>query len=174
MIGSASYKTINVLFICAHNSARSILAEALLNRLGAGRFEAYSAGIDPVPAISPYALALLHKINYNTGKLTTKGLEIVESKWTPKFDFVIRLCDEIPNKSMPQFAGHPVFIDWFLSNPCDVVGSSAVIAAAYADIFNTLANRIDILAHMSDEALSHPNIAERLQMMGEEHHRLAA
>lgn len=170
-----SLRAYNVLFICAHNSARSILAEALLNRLGAGRFQAWSAGFSPVPAISPYALALLHKINYAPDALFTKPLTAVMGEKDPGFDFIIRLSpDRRGCPRAPQFKGEPVCVDWVLPDPCDIVGSSSTVAAAYADIFNHLAARLDTFANLPRQVLEAPAIAARLERMGEETLRLAA
>ena len=172
MIGDTQFKLFNVLFICAHNSARSILAEALLNRLGAGRFEAYSAGIDPVPAISPFALSLLHKINYNTGTLYTKDLGSVADK--AEFDLIIRLSPELPaNGRLPEFARHVPVVDWFMANPCDVSGTTSHVASVYADVFNTLANRLDMLSKMSDATLRGPRVVDILERHGEDYLRMA-
>lgn len=158
-----------------HNSARSILAEALMNRLGAGRFEAWSAGYDPVPAISPYALALLQKINYNTGRLATKPIAAVMGKHDPAFDFIIRLCpDRRGGERAPQFRGDPVIIDWHMPDPCDVMGSSGTIAAAYADVFSVLASRLDALANLPEAVLAGPQARLRLERMGEDYLRLAS
>jgi arsenate reductase (thioredoxin) len=175
MFDKNRFESFNVLFICAHNSARSILAEALLNRLGAGRFHAVSAGIDPVPAISPYALALLHKINYHTGDLKTKGLAYVTGEHAPMYNLVIRLSPDLPPCGrLPEFEGHPVIVDWFMGNPCEVMGSTAVVATAYADVFNTLANRIDNLSRMSDITLYGHHLQPILERMGEPYLRLAS
>ena len=172
---TTGFRAFNVLFLCAHNSARSILAEALLNRLGAGRFEAFSAGFDPVPAISPYALALLHKINYNVTKLGTKPMTAVLGDNDPGFDFIIRLSPDRRGGNRPsQFKGQPVVVDWHVPDPCDVMGSSGTIAAAYADVFSVLAARLDALANLSVAALESPNIGLRLDRMGEEPLRLAS
>ena len=172
---TTAFRTFNVLFLCTHNSARSILGEALLNRLGAGRFEAWSAGYDPVPAISPYALALLQKINYNTSRLATKPIVAVMGRHDPAFDFIIRLSpDRRGSSRAPQFRGDPVIVDWHLPDPCDVMGSSATIAAAYADVFNVLAGRIDVMANMSLANLESASIGVRLERMGEEPLRLAS
>ncbi|ESQ76000.1 arsenate reductase ArsC [Asticcacaulis sp. AC402] len=172
---TSGLRTFNVLFLCTHNSARSILAEALLNRLGAGRFEAWSAGYNPVAAISPYALALLHKINYNASRLATKPITAIMGKHDPAFDFVIRLSpDRRGSSRTPQFKDNPVIVDWHLPDPCDVMGSSATIAAAYADVFDVLAGRIDVLANLSVAALESEGIGLRLERMGENHLRLAS
>jgi arsenate reductase (thioredoxin) len=165
---------INILFLCAHNSARSILAEALLNRLGAGRFEAHSAGFEPASTISPYALALLSKINYNTHLLTPKGLDVVMSRWAPVYDYVIRLSPESAEmKPFPVLSGQPNVIDWFIDDPMRFT-SKAQIASAYEDLFNQLANRLDIISQMSSEFLRGPRAVDYLEGMGEGNLRLAS
>ncbi len=172
--GAAGFRTYNVLFLDMHNAARSILAEALLNRLGAGRFEAWSAGYDPSPAIHPHALGLLHRINYNTGRLTTKPVSAVMGKHDPAFDFIIRLCpDRRGTPRAPQFRGDPVVIDWHLPDPDDATGMAGS-AAAFADLFSLLAGRIDALANLPAEALGAASIRARLERMGEDQLRLAS
>ena len=172
---SQGFRTFNVLFLCKQNSARSILAEAVLNRLGAGRFEAASAGFEPVPAISPYALALLHKISYNTGKLKTKALHAVLGERDPTYDFVIRLSPEQPASGhWPQFNGLPVRVDWFLPDPCEATGSSAQIAAVYAEVFNTLVKRIDALANLPTHVLDSATVGMRLDALANDAMKMAS
>ena len=168
-----------MLFLCAHNSARSILAEALLNRLGAGRFEAISAGFSPADEISPYAISLLEKINYRPDRLSPKSIASTLGDKDPGFDFIIRLSPDRRGGPRPtQFKGKPVIIDWYLPDPCDAVsrfgGSPAAITAAYADLFSFLAARLDTFANLSVEALESPHIQARLDRMGEEPLRLAS
>ena len=168
-------RTFNVLFLCADNSARSILAEALLNRLGAGRFQAFSAGYGVAEAVSPHALALLEKINYNVCHIHAKQMVAVMDTADPGFDFIIRLSpDRRGSARMPQFSGNPVIVDWHMPDPSDISGSSGAIATAYADVFNHLAARIDALANLSDDCLTSPHIQARLDRMGEDGVRLAA
>jgi arsenate reductase len=165
-------RTFNVLFLCADNSARSILAEALLNRLGAGRFQAFSAGYGVAEAVSPHALALLEKINYNPDRVCAKQMIAVMDAADPGFDFIIRLSpDRRGSARMPQFSGVPVIVDWHMPDPADVSGAAAT---AYADIFNHLAARIDALANLSEACLTGPQIQGRLDRMGEDSVRLAA
>ncbi len=172
---AAGFRIYNVLFLGMHNQARSILAEALMNRLGAGRFEARSAGYDPAPAISPHALALLHTINVNTGRLAAKGVAAISGEHDPAFDFIVRLCpDRRSGARARQFRGHPLTIDWHLPDPCDATGSSSRLAAAHADIFSVLAGRIDVFANLPEGALDSLNIRARLERMGEDQLRLAS
>lgn len=168
-------RTFNVLFLCADNSARSILAEALLNRLGAGRFQAFSAGYSVAEAVSPHALALLDKINYNADRVCAKQMMAVMAENDPGFDFIIRLSpDRRGSGRLPQFTGAPVIVDWHMPDPADVIGSSGAIATAYADIFNHLAARIDTMANLTEACLTSPQIQARLDRMGEDGVRLAA
>jgi arsenate reductase len=168
-------RTFNVLFLCADNSVRSILAEALLNRLGAGRFQAFSAGYGVAEAVNPYALALLEKINYNPDRVCAKQMVAVMDGADPGFDFIIRLSpDRRGSARMPQFSGAPVVVDWHMPDPADVSGSSGTMATACADIFNHLAARIDTLANLSEACLTGPQIQGRLDRMGEDSVRLAA
>ena len=168
-------RTFNVLFLCADNSARSILAEALLNRLGAGRFLAFSAGYSVAETVDPHALALLDKINYNTDRVAAKQMMAVMGEKDPGFDFIIRLSpDRRGSGRMPQFSGAPVIADWHMPDLADVSGASGAIATACADIFNHLAARIDALANLSEACLTGPQIQARLDRMGEDGLRLAA
>ena len=165
---------VNILFLCARNSARSILAEALLNRLGAGRFEAHSAGFEPAAAISPYALALLTRINYNTQLLMPKGLDTVMSRWAPAYDFVIRLSPESAQiKPFSLLCTKSRVVDWFFDDPTRL-RSKAEIATAYEDLFNQLANRLDILSQVSPDFLRGGRAADYLEGLGEGNLRLAS
>ena len=169
------FRSFNVLFLCADNSARSILAEALLNRLGAGRFQAFSAGYSAAGAVNPHALTLLEKINYNADRVSAKQMTDVMAENDPGFDFIIRLSpDRRGSARMPQFRGAPVIADWHMPDPSDVSGSSGTIATAYADVFNHLAARIDALANLTEDYLTGPHIQARLDRMGEDGVRLAA
>lgn len=174
MVSLHNSRQFKVLFLAERNASRSVLAEALLNRLGAGRFEAYSAGITPAVAISPYAIALLHKINYNINMLSPKCIEAFSGDDAPELDFVFRLSHHLPQGRMPEFKGQPMVVDWFMPDPEDVMGSSAMIATAYADIFGCLANRIEVLTHMPVASLETPLARTRLERMGEDYIRLAS
>ena len=172
---TSGLRTFNVLFLCLHNSARSILAEALLNRLGAGRFEAYSAGYAPTLMLSPYALDLLTQIHCNTARLAPKQMARVLGDNDPGFDFIFRLSpDRRGGIRHSQFKGNPVVIDWHLPDPADVTGAPAQVAAAYEDLFSVLAARLDAFANLPVSALESPHIAARLERMGGDAFRLAS
>lgn len=171
----SEFRLFNVLFISQRNSARSILAEALLNRLGAGRFEAFSAGYDPVENLSPYVLGLLHRINYNTGRLATKPVEVMMGRYAPRLDFVIRLAPGMPSGGeWPAFKGAPLMVDWFLPDPREHLSAPALIANAYSDLFDCLIGRIHALSHLAVSQLSDDAIGVRLERLGEAPVRLAS
>ena len=172
---TAGLRTFNVLFLCADNSARSILAEALLTRLGAGRFAAFSAGYTVTETVSPHALGLLEKMKYSADRFYAKQMAALMEAKDPGFDFIIRLSpDRRGSGRLPQFKGRPVITDWHMPDPCDVSGSSGAMATAYDDIFNHLAARLDALANLSEACLTGPQIQTLLDRMGEESIRLAA
>ena len=173
---TTGFRTFNVLFLSAHNAARSILAEALLNRLGAGRFEARSAGFDAAQEISPYALALLNKINYKTDRVSAKAMPAVIGANDPGYDFIIRLSPDRRGgrHNRPQFRGQPVTVDWHMPDPSDMMGAPGAIATAYSDIFNHLAARLEAMANLPVEMLESAGIQQRLERMGEEPLRFAA
>lgn len=152
------------------------MAEALLNRLGAGRFEAYSAGIAPAPSVNPYVMSVLQKINYTLSSLSPKPVETMITDDAPVFDFVFRLSHHLPaDGHWPDFKGDPMVIDWFLPDPSDLSDSKIRVAEAYADMFARLSSRLDAIACMSVEALNNTlNLRGRLERMGEESFRLAS
>lgn len=171
----SEFRLFNVLFVSQRNSARSILAEALLNRLGAGRFEAMSAGYDPAAHLSPYVLGLLHRINYNTGKLATKPVEVMTGRYAPHLDFVIRLAPGVPAAGQwPAFRGDPIMVDWILPDPREHLNAPALIATAYAELFDCLAGRIDSLARLTPGQLRDDAMATRLERLGEGPVRIAS
>lgn len=170
------FQSFKVLFLCEHNSARSIMAEALLNRLGTGRFEAYSAGIAPTASVSPYVMSVLQKINYTLSSLSPKPVETMTADDAPVFDFIFRLSHHLlTDGHWPDFKGDPMVIEWFLPDPSDLSDSKIRIAEAYADMFARLSSRLDTLACMSVDALNNAlNLRSRLERMGEETFRLAS
>ncbi len=171
----SEFRLFNVLFVSQRNSARSILAEALLNRLGAGRFEAFSAGYDPAANLSPYVLGLLQRINYRTSQLATKPLEVMTSRYAPQFDFVIRLAPGVPSSGQwPAFKGRPLTVDWYLPDPREQLTTPAMIANAYSHLFDCLAGRIDSLTNLAVSQLNDDAIGARLERLGEGPVRLAS
>lgn len=167
-------RVINILFVDAGNSARSILAEALLNRLGAGRFEGFSAGFDPVPTISPYVLPLLHRMHYNTGWLATKPVEAMISRYIPPFDAIVRLSPGVPSgRRWPPCRQGAVIVDWCLEDPRQCFDSKAMIAQGYEAMLGVLTMRIDAVARLTPDAFRDADICLRLDQLALPHPRMA-
>jgi len=167
-------RIINILFVDAGNSARSILAEALLNRLGAGRFEGFSAGFDPVSAVSPYVLGLLHRIHYNTGWLATKPVEAMISRYIPPFDAIVRLSPGVPaGGRWPPCRQGTVIVDWCLEDPRERFEGKAMIAQGYEALFAVLISRIEAVTRLTPEAFNAADICLRLDQMAMPHPRMA-
>ncbi len=167
-------RIVTILFVDTRNSARSILAEALLNRLGAGRFEGCSAGFDPAADISPYALSLLHRFNYNTGWLATKPVEAMIGKYAPAFDLVVRLSPGAPMDGRWPRSRHAGLVDWRLDDPREMHMNKALIARAYEALFDVLTTRIDAVTRLSAEAFDDPAICQRLDGLPDLTARLAS
>jgi arsenate reductase (thioredoxin) len=129
----------NVLFLCTGNSARSIMAEAILNKLGAGRFRAYSAGSHPRGSVHPVALELLQSL-YDTRELRSKSWHALAD--APQFDFILTVCDNAAAEVCPVWPGHPVTAHWCVADPAEVNGRPAVVAHAFYDAYRMLHQRI--------------------------------
>lgn len=156
----------NVLFLCTGNSARSILAEAALNRLGRGRFKAYSAGSHPAARIHPYALDLLRNQNFPTGELRTKNWGEFAGPDAPKMDFVFTVCDNAANEVCPVWPGQPMTAHWGVPDPTLFEGSEAEKRLAFADTLRYMTNRIDIFINLPLESLDKLALQKRLDDIG--------
>jgi arsenate reductase (thioredoxin) len=132
----------NVLFLCTGNSARSIIAEAILQRLGGDKFNAFSAGSMPKGEVHPAALRVLQLLNHNTGGFRSKSWEEFSKPDAPKLDFIFTVCDNAANEVCPIWPGQPMSAHWGLPDPAAVEGSEAEIAVAFNDTYRMLANRI--------------------------------
>jgi protein-tyrosine-phosphatase len=138
----------NVLFICTGNSARSIIAEAILNREGQGRFAAYSAGSHPAGSVNPHALTLLNTLGYDTSTLRSKGWEEFAGPDAPVMDFVFTVCDDAAGETCPVWPGHPATAHWGVTDPAAVQGTHAEISAAFDEAYGLLAARIGLLVSL--------------------------
>jgi arsenate reductase len=161
-------KIFNVLFLCTGNSARSIMAEAILNRDGMGRFRAYSAGSHPTGTVNPHALDALKMANYVTDGLRSKDWsEFAEgATGAPEFDFVFSVCDEAAGEVCPVWPGQPMTAHWGLPDPAAATGSDAEIAAAFAEAFRMLHNRISIFISLPMAALDQLSLQRELERIG--------
>lgn len=156
----------NVLFLCTGNSARSIFAECILNRLGHGRFKAYSAGSHPAGKVNPSALELLRKNNYHTDDLRSKDWNEFAGADAPAMDFVFTVCDQAANEVCPVWPGQPMTAHWGVPDPVLATGNEAEIALAFADAFRYMSNRISIFVNLPLASLDRLALQKRLDEIG--------
>ena len=143
----------NVLFLCTGNSARSILAEALLGALGEGRFTAFSAGSHPGGKVQPLAVELATRLGYPAEKLRSKSWDEYATPEAPKMDFIITVCDNAVGEVCPIWPGQPIAAHWGVADPAAVEGSEETRRAAYRDAFVTLRRRVELLVALPEEKL---------------------
>lgn len=162
-----SDKIFNVLFLCTGNSARSIFAEAILNRLGAGRFRAFSAGSQPKGAVHSYALDLLARLNHDTGFARSKDWAEFAAPGAPEMDFVFTVCDNAANEACPVWPGQPMTAHWGIPDPAAAEGTEAENRLAFADSYRMLDNRISIFVNLPLASLDRLTLQRRLEEIGE-------
>ena len=166
MAGMAKDRDYNVLFLCTHNSARSVIAEAILNRLGKGTFHAFSAGSQPRGEVNPFAMALLDKLDYDTTAIRSKSWDEFAAAGAPEMDFVFTVCDNAAAETCPIWPGQPVTAHWGVPDPSATQGSDAEIAAAFADTHRMLYQRISIFINLPLAALDQLALQRRLAEIG--------
>jgi protein-tyrosine-phosphatase len=166
MLKEAETRTYNVMFLCTGNSARSILAEAALDRLGRGRFRAFSAGSQPKGKIHPYALDLLRNQNFPVDELRSKSWDEFTGPAAPKLDFVFTLCDSAAAESCPVWPGQPMTAHWGMPDPAAVEGSEAVKRAAFAETMRMLVSRIGIFVSLPMRSLDRLSLQRRIEDIG--------
>jgi protein-tyrosine-phosphatase len=157
---------LNVLFLCTHNSARSIIAECVMNRLGMGKFRGYSAGSQPSGKVHPYALDLLKHLNYDVSKLRSKSWEEFAAPGAPQLDFVFTVCDNAANETCPIWPGQPMSAHWGLPDPSAVEGNDAERHYAFADTHRMLYQRISIFTNLPLASLDKLSLQKRLEDIG--------
>ena len=155
----------SVLFLCTGNSARSIIAEAILNKLGAGKFRAYSAGSHPKGHVHPETLRLLRSLGYDTTGFRSKSW--VEFLKEPQCDFVFTVCDDAAKEVCPIWPGHPMTAHWGIPDPAEATGNPAEIALAFKDAFRLLSQRISIFVSLPLHSLDQISISKKLREIGE-------
>ena len=161
-------KNVNVLFLCAGNSARSIMAEAVLNRLGLGKFTGFSAGSHPVGRVNPYALSLLKSLNHPTEKLRSKPWDEFAADDAPALDFVVTLCDQAAGEACPVWPGQPMSAHWGFEDPAKCDGTDAEIAAAFAEAYKQISNMLSAFIALPIRSLDRLSLQARLNKMGNE------
>ena len=156
----------NVLFLCTGNSARSILAEAILNREGKGKFVAYSAGSQPKGSVHPFAIELLKKLNHPTEHLRSKSWDEFAGRGAPEMDFVFTVCDNAASEVCPVWPGQPMTAHWGVPDPAAAEGSEAERRLAFADAYRQLSNRISIFTSLPIASLDRLSLQRRLEDIG--------
>lgn len=158
----------NVLFLCQGNSARSIMAEAILAKIGMGKFRAFSAGSQPHGTVNPMALSLLQRSNHETAPLRSKSWDEFIGPDAPKFDFVITLCDDAAQEACPVWPGTPMRTHWPVPDPANATGDETHKALAFADAFRMLERRISILAAMPVRELDKVTLQAKMDTIGKD------
>jgi arsenate reductase (thioredoxin) len=155
----------SVLFLCTHNSARSIMAEAILTKLSHGRFAVYSAGSQPSGEINPYVLDLLKRLQYPTDTLRSKDWSLYAQEGAPQFDFVFTVCDTLAGEPCPVWHGQPMVAHWGFADPSTASGTEAEKAAFVADIYRQIERRLAIFANLPLASLDRLALQQRLTNM---------
>jgi len=159
--------TYNVLFLCTGNSARSILAECIMNRIGAGKFTAYSAGSMPKGEVHPQAIRLLDSLGYETSGLRSKSWNEFASADAPVIDFIMTVCDNAAGEICPVWPGKPIQAHWGIPDPAAVEGPDHMIALAFSDAYRMLSNRIGLFASLPHESLDRMAMKQHMDKIGQ-------
>ena len=155
-----------VLFLCTGNSARSIVAEAILNKLGMGKFRAYSAGSHPKGRVHPETLRLLRSLGYDTSGCRSKSWDEFAAADAPQFDFVFTVCDNAAAEACPLWPGQPMTAHWGVPDPAEATGTPAEVALAFKDAYRMLHQRIGIFTSLPLRALDRLTLQHKLREIG--------
>ena len=161
-----SDRLFNVLFLCTGNSARSILAEAIIGREGMGRFRGFSAGSHPKGEVHPYALELLDNLNFDTGFARSKSWDEFAGPDAPEMDFVFTVCDQAASEACPVWPGQPMSAHWGVPDPAAAEGNEAEKHLAFTEAFRMLNNRISIFVNLPLSALDSLTLQKELDAIG--------
>lgn len=161
-----SERLLNVLFLCTGNSARSIIAEAILNDIGAGKFRAFSAGSHPKGEINPNTLALLENLGHDISSLRSKSWDEFTKPGSPAFDFIFTVCDNAAGEACPVWPGHPMTAHWGIPDPAEARGTPAQVALAFKEAYRMLHRRIELFALLPFHALDEFRLQTKLSEIG--------
>ncbi len=159
-------RTFNVLFLCTGNSARSIIAEAILNRDGKGRFKAFSAGSHPRGEVNPFALRMLLRMHFDVSGARSKSWDEFAKPGAPAMDFVFTVCDDAAGEQCPFWPGQPMTAHWGVPDPAKAEGSEAEIALAFAESYRLLNNRISVFLSLPIAKLDRLSLQAQLHNIG--------
>jgi protein-tyrosine-phosphatase len=160
-------KFYNVVFLCTGNAARSIIAEAILNRVGRGRFQAFSAGSHPKGRVNSRALDLLQQLHFDASGLRSKSWTEFAVSDAPRLDFVFTVCDNAAGETCPVWPGQPMTAHWGVPDPAEAEGSPAEIAVAFKNTYRMLNQRIGIFTALPIRSLDQLSLQKRLREIGE-------
>ncbi|MGB3874831.1 MAG: arsenate reductase ArsC [Shinella zoogloeoides] len=159
-------ETYNVLFLCTGNSARSILAESILNKEGGGRFKAYSAGSQPKGEVNPHALKELEALGYPSTGFSSKSWDVFAEPGAPQMDFIFTVCDSAAGEACPVWIGHPITAHWGVEDPAAVEGTEVEIQRAFAQAARSLKNRIAAFVSLPLESIDRLALETKLRQIG--------
>lgn len=157
----------NVLFICTANSARSIMAEAVLNQLGGAHFKAYSAGSQPRGTVHPLAVETLRERQFDVSTLRSKSWDEFAGPDTPQMDFIFTVCDNAAGEACPLWPGHPITAHWGFPDPAAVEGSDDMKRKAFAQTFREISQRLRIFLNLPFAKLDRMSLQKHLADIGE-------
>ena len=158
-------KIYNVLFLCTGNSARSILGEAIMNKLGEGRFKAYSAGSQPKGEVHPMALSVLNGLGYETEGMRSKSWDEFAGPDAPQFDFIFTVCDNAAGETCPVWIGHPMTAHWGIEDPAAVEGDEQ--RAGFIQALRYLSNRISLFLTLPHSSIHEMVMKRKLKEIGQ-------
>jgi len=159
-------KIFNVLFLCTGNSARSIMAEALVTTMGSGRFQGYSAGSKPVGRVNPFAIEVVKETGYPVDALRSKSWDEFAAPGAPQMDFIITVCDNAAGETCPYWPGHPATAHWGFEDPAAVEGTDDDKRAAFRQIAAQIRTRMQCLMDLPIEAMPPASIRDELVRIG--------
>jgi arsenate reductase len=160
-------KTYNFLFLCTGNSARSIIAEALMNKEGRGRFTAFSAGSMPTGRVNPHALSITRALGFDDADFRSKSWDEFAKPGAPPLDFIITVCDNAAGEVCPIWPGQPMTAHWGVPDPAAATGSPAEVSAAFAETARLLGNRIRIFLDLPLSSIDRMSLQTRLREIGQ-------
>jgi protein-tyrosine-phosphatase len=161
-----SKQPFTTLFLCTGNSARSIIAESILNKLGKGQFRAYSAGSQPKGQVNPHTVALLKQLDYDTSGFRSKSWSEFAKPGAPALDFVFTVCDNAAGEACPVWPGQPMTAHWGVPDPAEAKGSAAEVALAFKDTYRMLHQRIAVFTALPIRSLDQLTLQARLKDIG--------
>jgi len=162
-----SDRTYNILFLCTGNSARSVLAEVLMNHLSRGRFRAYSAGSHPAGEVNPFTLELLHSKGFATNGLRSKNWDEFAGPDAPAMDFVITVCDKAAGEVCPVWPGQPMTAHWGFEDPAAAQGSDEARRKVFIKVFVEIARRIELMLALPIDKLDRLALERRVRGIGQ-------